>query len=493
MPFIGPKPADTVLDTTLIGDGTVTKAKLAADAKTNITDDGTEGTKVAVGTTAQRGSTIGQWRFNSTTGFFEGRNNSGTFQTLEPTPSVISADTTEVDSNAGGNITIRITGTNFTSGATIKFIGNDATELTASTSTFINTSTYDAVIARNSFVNSKEPYDIKYVSSTGTTATLDNYINVDTSPTWNTSSGSLGTIDHTQLAGGYSLTALSATDADGDTIVYSQPSGSLPTNLTLNTSNGSWSGTVPGLVSTTTYNFTGRATANSKTADRSFSITQEGELNHYGTQFAYSFNGDIDNAGSNTAVTATSHGSFNDDSTTQTKFNAKSAHFTNTGFSRFTIPNHADLQFGTGHFTIEGWIYLVNDSSNVGLSARVFQMGDNNSNGIALIHNYASEFTFSNTHSNFLTDNPSNWLGAWRYFTVDYDGSTYRLYRDGAVIDTQTSGFNSVNISDDLHFGVYPGSLTGIRSNMFLSEWQITKGTAKYAGAFTPKSSAFLT
>ena len=38
----------------------------------NISDTGTEGTKVASGTTAQRGSTTGQWRFNSTTGFFEG-------------------------------------------------------------------------------------------------------------------------------------------------------------------------------------------------------------------------------------------------------------------------------------------------------------------------------------------------------------------------------------------------------------------------------------
>ena len=38
----------------------------------NITDTGTEGTKVASGTTAQRGSTTGQFRFNSTTGKFEG-------------------------------------------------------------------------------------------------------------------------------------------------------------------------------------------------------------------------------------------------------------------------------------------------------------------------------------------------------------------------------------------------------------------------------------
>ena len=37
----------------------------------NITDTGTEGTKVATGTTAQRGSTQGQLRFNTTTGVAE--------------------------------------------------------------------------------------------------------------------------------------------------------------------------------------------------------------------------------------------------------------------------------------------------------------------------------------------------------------------------------------------------------------------------------------
>ena len=61
------------------------------DLFNNISDEGTEGTKVATGTTAQRGSTTGQWRYNTTTGFFEGRNAS-TFSTLEPTPTVISSN-----------------------------------------------------------------------------------------------------------------------------------------------------------------------------------------------------------------------------------------------------------------------------------------------------------------------------------------------------------------------------------------------------------------
>ena len=62
----------------------------------NIVDTGTEGTKVALGTTGQRGSTTGQWRYNTTTGFFEGRNTGGDYSTLEPTPTVTSVDVTEI-------------------------------------------------------------------------------------------------------------------------------------------------------------------------------------------------------------------------------------------------------------------------------------------------------------------------------------------------------------------------------------------------------------
>ena len=57
----------------------MTKARTIADLGTgfvNISDTGTEGTKVASGTTAQRGSTTGQYRYNTTTGFFEGYNGS---------------------------------------------------------------------------------------------------------------------------------------------------------------------------------------------------------------------------------------------------------------------------------------------------------------------------------------------------------------------------------------------------------------------------------
>ena len=70
----------------------MTKARTIADLGTgfvNISDTGTEGTKVASGTTAQRGSTTGQFRFNTTTGlaeYYDGAN----FVKVEGTPSITS-------------------------------------------------------------------------------------------------------------------------------------------------------------------------------------------------------------------------------------------------------------------------------------------------------------------------------------------------------------------------------------------------------------------
>ena len=251
----------------------MTKARTIANLGTgfvNISDTGTEGTKVASGTTAQRGSTTGQFRFNTTTGLAEYYTGSE-FKVIDSPPTVTAVSPLEVDSQAGGNITFTITGSNFQSGAVTKFIGSDATEITASTTTVNSSSSISAVIARSSFVNAKEPYDVRVINTSGLAGTLDNQINVDTAPTFNVASGSLGTLFDLNRSSS-NLTAVTATDADGDAITFSQLSGTLPTGITFN-SNGTWSGTADAVGSDTTYTFTIRATANSKTADRQYTIT----------------------------------------------------------------------------------------------------------------------------------------------------------------------------------------------------------------------------
>ena len=138
--------------------GTITRSKAAPVSFSNIVDTGTEGTKVASGTTAQRGTTAGQWRYNTDTGFFEGRNVGGDFSTLEPNPTVTSVDDDDVDSAAGGNQTIVITGSGFLTGAIASFVGSSAS-FNAATTTVDSVTQITAVAPKASFLNAQEPYE----------------------------------------------------------------------------------------------------------------------------------------------------------------------------------------------------------------------------------------------------------------------------------------------------------------------------------------------
>ena len=149
----------------------------------------------------------------------------------------------------------------------VKFISHTGTEITASTVTVNNSNQITAVIAKNSFVNAQEPYDVKVVNASGLQALLADQINVDNAPSWTTAAGSLGTIEETATGNHFTV---AATDAEGDTVSYSLQSGSLG-GLSLNSSTGVISGDPTDVSADTTNSFTLRATAGGKTVDRAFS------------------------------------------------------------------------------------------------------------------------------------------------------------------------------------------------------------------------------
>ena len=235
---------------------------------TNIVDTGTEGTKIAVGTTAQRGSTQGQWRFNTTTGFFEGYDGTA-FSTLAPTPAVTSVDDGEVDSAGGGNQTIVVTGTNFGAGGVISFVGSSA-EFDAATTTFNSTTQVTAVAPKSSFLNAQEPYSVKFTTAGGKAGTSSSgLINVDNAPTWSTAAGNVGDVAESSTITNIQLTA---TDPDSDTVTYAETTSNLSGAGLALSSAGVISGTTSAVGSHTTTSFDVRATAGSKTTDRTFNF-----------------------------------------------------------------------------------------------------------------------------------------------------------------------------------------------------------------------------
>ena len=96
----------------------MTKARTIADLGTgfvNISDTGTEGTKVASGTTAQRGTTAGQLRFNSDTGLAEYYDGTQ-FKSIDAPPLVSSVSSSNIgESTLSSNPSLVITGSNFSS------------------------------------------------------------------------------------------------------------------------------------------------------------------------------------------------------------------------------------------------------------------------------------------------------------------------------------------------------------------------------------------
>lgn len=100
---------------------------------------------------------------------------------------------------------------------------------------------------------------------------LDNFYNRIAAPIWSTASGSLGS-NYTQRASTFAPFATS-----NFAVEYSLASGSIPTGMSLNTSNGFISGTPTGIAdySSSTFNFTitAKSSGTNATSSRSFSIT----------------------------------------------------------------------------------------------------------------------------------------------------------------------------------------------------------------------------
>jgi len=174
-----------------------------------------------------------------------------------------------------GNQTFTITGTNLT-GASAVLVTSGGTEVDFDSVTVDSATQITAVIANSSLSNANEPYDIKVYGSNGLTAVLRNQINVDASPVFVTSAGSLGV----QTGGTPGSFSVNATDPDSaGNVTFELQSGSLPPGYTLtNTAAEGGTAIIAGTdnttSSTTTFNFVLRAVdAASNTTSRSFSIT----------------------------------------------------------------------------------------------------------------------------------------------------------------------------------------------------------------------------
>lgn len=214
----------------------------------------------------------GQSYFNGETQRLELYTSSGNWENIvQEVPGVSSVTGNYSQQTDSGVITIY--GTNFVNGAYASAIGTNGVQVDATSTTFNSLVQLTATFTGLS--NAQEPYDIKVTNPSNLFGLIPDALYVNASPVWVTSSGSLGTFTEQVTI---NLSALSATDSDS-TVSYALASGSsLPSGVSLNSSTGVISGTLPNITSDTTYNFTINATDTVNTIPRSFSITSKAQI-----------------------------------------------------------------------------------------------------------------------------------------------------------------------------------------------------------------------
>jgi len=173
-------------------------------------------------------------------------------------------------------------------------------------------------------------------------------------------------------------------------------------------------------------------------------------------------------------------------STSRFKFNSSSIYFAQTATDLLNITNSGSIFQFPANFTIETFV----NSDTLTVDKSIFVMSNTGAT------QYFA-FNFDGTNFNIYLNSPSpsstisHGMSAdtWHHVAMVRNGSTITLYTDGiskgTISNSSTLGFAAGNIFLNRLGG-------GLNDAMYIDEFRITKGIARYTAAFTPPNREFL-
>ena len=177
--------------------------------------------------------------------------------------------------------------------------------------------------------------------------------------------------------------------------------------------------------------------------------------------------------------------------TAQSKFGGSSALFDGTG-DYLIVPASNDFAFGTGNWTIECWFRRIADASGA-IDVIVGNRNAGFASGNIALYTYSSsvEFDYRNdlVANNTLTTTISN--NIWYHFAVVRNGTSYTLFKDGAVAQTKTIGASETFGLSTLDLSIGCNTVGTFPLNGYIDELRISN-SARYTANFTPDTSPFV-
>lgn len=181
--------------------------------------------------------------------------------------------------------------------------------------------------------------------------------------------------------------------------------------------------------------------------------------------------------------------------TAQYKFGTGSLKFDGTG-DYITIPDHADWNFGTGDFTIDTHIRLVDDSVTNGLCGQYTDTDNywlfyyNNNKKISFAARASGvQVAMYDTGVTSLAEN------TWHHIELDRSGTNVYIFINGVPQTLTVTTPIASNAMPDLGGVLYVGAhrweatITGMYG--WMDEFRISKGIARHTATFAPPSVAY--
>jgi hypothetical protein len=165
-------------------------------------------------------------------------------------------------------------------------------------------------------------------------------------------------------------------------------------------------------------------------------------------------------------------------STSVVKYGTGSMYFDGSG-DWLASPANPNVQFGTGDFTVEAWVYRNGSQAQfvglVGLSGAA-------SAGWFLSFGASNVLTFGTASGTIITSSSALTNTAWVHVAVSRSGTSLRMFFDGVQVASAT---DSTSFTDNA-YGVRVGGSSGYSFNGYIDDLRITKGAARYITNFTP-------